>query len=305
MSDSSQVGLFFLPEVTWGTTPASALTAMRYTSEDLAETIETKASDEVRADRMVSDLSRVGFGVGGSINFEYSVGTWDAFLEAALGGAFAVDILKNGSTKKSFTLEKKFADKALFHSFTGMMINSLSLSIASKQVITGKMDFIGKAGATAAVSVGTGDPTAATTFDIMTASANVGTLKEGGSALGAGIYLKKIDLQISNGLRGMDAVGNQGNVGVGQGRFELTGVVEAYFESWALYNKFKAGTATSLEFTITDGTKSDVVLIPKIKFSDAKVVGPGNGQDVMVPLSFTALYDSVETCMIKWTRDRI
>lgn len=302
MSDSSSVGLAYVAETVWGTTPASALKTLRYTSEDLVENIETKTSDEIRADRMVSDLMRVGFGAGGGFGFELSMETYDDFLAAALCGAWTTDVLKNGLLAKSFTLEKKFADKTLFQTFRGMVLNNLSLAIASKAVVTGRMDFIGKDAITGAVTAGTGGQVAATTTDNMTASANVAGLKEGGSLM-TGVYLKNINLNIANNMRAKDAVGQQALVGVGQGQFGVTGSMEAYFDSWALYNKFKNGTASSLEFQLVDGTKSYTFLLPKLKFSDAKANASGNNQDVMLPLSFVGLYDSVEACMIKITRD--
>jgi len=302
MSNSSSVGLAYVAETVWGTTPASALKTLRYTGEDLAESIETKASDEIRADRMVSDLMRVGFGAGGGFSFELSMETFDDFLAAALCGAWSSDILKNGLLEKSFTLEKKFADKTLFQTFRGMVLNNLSLAIASRAVVTGRMYFIGKDAITAAVTAGTGAQVAATTTNNMTASANVAGLKEGGSAM-TGVYLKSINLNIANNMRGKDAVGQQALVGVGQGQFSVTGTMEAYFDSWALYEKFKNGTATSLEFQLVDGTKGYTFLLPNLKFSDAKVNAAGNNQDVMLPLSFQALYDSTEACMLKITRD--
>lgn len=89
MSDSSRVQLASIKEVTWGVTPASALTSMRYVNEGLGRRIENVRSDEVRSDRQVSDIIRVGSSGDGPISFELSHNTYHDKLEAALGSTFA------------------------------------------------------------------------------------------------------------------------------------------------------------------------------------------------------------------------
>ena len=54
MADSSRSELAYVKESLWGSTPASALTKLRFTGESLGYTIATTSSSEVRADRQVS-----------------------------------------------------------------------------------------------------------------------------------------------------------------------------------------------------------------------------------------------------------
>lgn len=84
MSDSNRVGLYYLAEVTWGTIPSAAMTECRYTGESLSFSIDTTVSDEIRADRQVTDLIQTGASPSGDINFELSYGTYDDFLKSAL-----------------------------------------------------------------------------------------------------------------------------------------------------------------------------------------------------------------------------
>lgn len=84
MSESNRTQLYYVPESTWGVTPASALTALRFTGESLSYGITTKTSDEIRSDRMVSDLILTGASAGGGVNWELSYGTYDDFFKAAL-----------------------------------------------------------------------------------------------------------------------------------------------------------------------------------------------------------------------------
>ena len=76
-------------------------------------------SNEIRADRNVTDLIRRAKR-GGPINFELSYGTFDAFLESVMFGAWATNVLKTLQTQKAFTLEKTFEAGATdqYHRFT-------------------------------------------------------------------------------------------------------------------------------------------------------------------------------------------
>lgn len=67
---------------TWGTVPASGVTReLRFTSSSINATKDTTTSDEVRADRMISDIIQVGVKAGGDVNVEFSAGSHDDFLE--------------------------------------------------------------------------------------------------------------------------------------------------------------------------------------------------------------------------------
>lgn len=94
MADSSRAQLYSLKETVWGTTPASAMTELRYTAETLGFNINNVTSNEVRSDRQIVDLIQVGAEASGNIDFELSFGAHDPFLSGALfsswGTPFAV-----------------------------------------------------------------------------------------------------------------------------------------------------------------------------------------------------------------------
>ena len=73
----------------WGVTPTSGRTReMRITSSSLAANKETVISNELRADRMIPDVVEVARSSGGDINFEFSAGSMDDFMQAFLLGAW-------------------------------------------------------------------------------------------------------------------------------------------------------------------------------------------------------------------------
>lgn len=92
MSDSSQTALRFLKEVTWGATPAAAMTDLPFDSESLKQTTGTRTSNEIRADRQVKDITRIQVDSAGDINFTGQYAAHDELLAGVMMGAFAADI---------------------------------------------------------------------------------------------------------------------------------------------------------------------------------------------------------------------
>lgn len=90
-ADSNRASIHYLAESTtdWGVTPAAgSVRQLRFNSSSLAASKDTVVSDELRADRMVSSVVEVGATTGGDINFEFSAGSQDDFLQAFLLGAW-------------------------------------------------------------------------------------------------------------------------------------------------------------------------------------------------------------------------
>lgn len=84
-ADANRAQIRYIEESTFGTTPVAGTTReMRLTSSSLTANKETVVSDELRADRMVSDIVEVSASSGGDINFEWSSGPQDEFIAAFL-----------------------------------------------------------------------------------------------------------------------------------------------------------------------------------------------------------------------------
>lgn len=91
MSESARHALHAIVESVYGTTPATpALKTIRHTGCTLALTKGSMVSEELRADRQISDMRHGVKQTGGEIQGELSYGTYDEFLEATLCGTWAV-----------------------------------------------------------------------------------------------------------------------------------------------------------------------------------------------------------------------
>lgn len=85
MSDSNRVGLLYVAESVFGTTPNTpAMKFLRYVNESMQQQSQTVTSQEVRSDRQISDLIRTSYNAGGAINGEFSATTYDDFLQWAM-----------------------------------------------------------------------------------------------------------------------------------------------------------------------------------------------------------------------------
>lgn len=90
MSDANRVQLSYIvePSSAFGEkVSGSALQVLRYNSESLKQDMATTISEEIRHDRQISDIARIGVSASGGIDFELSYGSHDEFLKAALMAA--------------------------------------------------------------------------------------------------------------------------------------------------------------------------------------------------------------------------
>lgn len=212
----------------------------------------------------------------------------------------AGSMLRNGTTKKSFTFEKKYADIEQFISFVGCIVGGMSLTVEAGAIVTGSLTVLGQGGAIAQATVGTGAPTAAPTGTPCNAVTNVANVREGGAAI-TGTFIHNLSLALQNNLRGQKAIGVLGNCGVGVGRCEVTGTLNVYFEDEVMYEKLLNNTESSLDFRVIDAAgKGYIFTLPRVKYSggnDAAI--SGGDQEIMLELQMQAIRHAATNCTIQ------
>lgn len=383
---SNRTAVRFVAETGLQVTPANPVfQALRYTGESLKYSRSTATSNEIRSDRMTSDLLTVGATVEGDLNIELSYASFDELIEAALCGTWTADVLKNEVQLRSFTVQKHFQDLAvpIFQNFTGVRIGGLNLDFQTGQILTGSISTMGCnatssttqiAGATIQVP-GDGNSPMNSVNDLTGISKNVGkvekiTVTAGGadyaaatttvtvaaptsgvtatavavivggvitainvtepgsgytaapvvtivdSATGAGATatatlggemaakIKSMSMELTNNLRGQEAIGTLGYIGIALGRLEITGKIELYFENGNEYQTFLDNDDFSFQFQVKDADGNSYLLqFPRVKYESGEINAGGMDEDLMVSGSWRALYDSTEACMIKITRN--
>lgn len=124
MSDTNRTELRYIVEsATWGATPAAAPIDIRYTGESIKQSTNTVQSQEIRADRNIADLIRVGINGDGDLNVELSCpgnsGFWFDFLRGALMSAawsatttptLGTELVVSGASGQIATLTRQAGD---------------------------------------------------------------------------------------------------------------------------------------------------------------------------------------------------
>lgn len=212
-------------------------------------------------------------------------------------------MIRNGTTKKSYVVEKEFADITKFISYTGMVVSSLNLDVSAGSIITGDLQFMGKsASAPIGTTVGTGAAAAPPANPVMNAVSNVAAFFENGAAL-AGTYAKAYKISVNNGLRGKNAIGVLGNIDIGLGDFMVTGSLETYFEDTVIYNKFRNATESSIAVRVVDSSNNCyIITLPNIEYTDGNIVAGGINQDVMAQMQFQAKLHTTLNCTMQIDR---
>jgi len=298
IATGSRHNLSYILESTFGTTPSSpGFTPIRHTGTTMGLTKEAMESEELREDRQIAHYRHGNKSVSGDINFELSYGGLDALLEAVMCGSWATNVLKAGTTRRSFTLERHHQDIGKYLRSTGCQFNAFSLSVAPNSMVTGSFGVIGKGFTTSSSTLGSSTYSAETTtapFDSFT-----GSITEGGSAVAV---ITGLELNVDNGMEALYVVGSDETLEPSIGKSTVTGSITAYFENTALIDKFIGETASAIVFTLTDALGNDyIVSLPNIKYNSGspEVSGPGA---ITVTLDFVALYNASDASQMKITR---
>ncbi len=294
----SKTQLVRIVEVTWGTTPATpAMTKTRFTSVSLEPVMGMIESKELRSDRMTADVRGTTLNGEGTIAFEFAPTDFDDLIEAALGGTWTTNVLKAGATQKSFSMEVGHTGISQYKLLKGCLVDKWSMSIKPNQIVTGSFSIISKDFAVAGTTAATTTPAASglSPYDAQNAAT---VMKEGGTTIA---IITGLDFTLDNGIEKATVVGSKNLVGAQFGRSKITGTMTALFQDSTLLAKFLAETATSIECTLSNGTKSHALKFGNVKYTGGKSSVSTEGL-LALELPFTALYDGVTTSNLQITR---
>ena len=280
--------LYYIPEVTFGTTPTSpAWTPFRNKGCTLGLKRDSLESQELRSYRAITDLRLGTYKVDGDVDCELIKGAFDTMLEALMGGTWTANVLKQGVTARSFAMLRRFTDVTQYQEFNGVVPAKLALSVKSNAMVDAKFSFLG--------SNMVLTPTGSATYN--SANANMpldsfsGTFKEGGATIA---FLAGIDLTIDNGLEPNYVLGSKYAAAINWGLSKITGTAKAYFPDATLITKFLNETASSMEFTLSDGTNTLNFLMSNLKYTTGDIPA-SNEKSLELSLGFAALHHSTDT----------
>lgn len=293
----SRSGLSFIKEVTFGTTPGTpAMVDLPINTHSIGLTKAAVESAEIRSDRQVNVFRHGNKQVGGNIECEFRALDYDDFLESAFFGTWTTaGVLKNGTTQHSFSIEDRQLDIGQYRLFSGVVVNTMGLSIKPNAMVMLSMGVVGKGMTVSGTSVDASTTAASgnAPFDSFS-----GTLNEGGSSIA---IVTGLDINIENGVAPTFVIGSAVTPQLESGRSKVSGTLTAYFQDATLYNKFVNETESSLSCALTDGTHTYTIAIPRLKYSGGDLPLQ-NEQSRTITMPFMGLYNSGTTSTISITK---
>lgn len=205
---------------------------------------------------------------------------------------------------QSFTMETGFRDVNQYFLHDGLRIGSFSLSVSTGAIVTGTAGVQGKQTSRKVTETLTGGSYTvldAPTNQVMNATTNVGSLELNGQSLATA--MRSFEMSGESTLRNQPGIGSKFPTGIGTGRFNLTGTVEAYFATADLYNAFIEHDTVSLSLKFEDlDNNTYVITLPALKFAADPISPTGIDQDVMENLEWIAFRDPATKAMIQVDR---
>lgn len=224
----------------------------------------------------------------------------DVIVDDAAGESVTIATISDkcdvGTTRRYFTIERKFADITQYLRYTGSEINTMALSVQPEGIIGVTFGIVGQAEATDTAIISGATYSAATTTSPMDGFS--GSITEGGSAIAV---VTEVTLNLDNALQPLFVVGSDETIFPSIGRSNVTGTLTAYFENATLRNKFINETESALTFTVGDGTNTMKFICPRIKYSGGQPDVGGEGP-VTLSMPFQALLDSTTNTNLRVIR---
>lgn len=294
----SQARLLRIAESTFNTTPATPTGIFtRFNSLDLAPTKDIFESKENRSDRQRSDV-RHGILMGaGSLDGELSAAAYDDYLESLLGGTWAADVLKVGSTRKSFTQEQGHPDIGKYIWYTGTVVDKAVFDFKASEIVGVKFDFMAANADTASSSLfgTTSGPTTDSPMDCRSGFIKKDTVLQA--------VVSTCTLNLSNNNEANKVIGSSSVADIVAGRFLADGTLSVYPTDMAYADLFIDETEFSLEIQAARGTKSYTFFMERCKATGFKP--PVNKETSLLwDIPFMALAPTSGTnTTLKITRD--
>mgnify|MGYP003675066645 CR=1 FL=1 len=204
--------------------------------------------------------------------------------------------ITNGVTFTSHSVERKYTELSnIAEKFSGCAINGFSVDASGQDTVKFSSDWVGVSATSDADGAESVDNAAATTGE-MTSINGVQWVREGtGAGSVADMDALGFTFSVSNNLRKQYKLGTLGADGMALGDFVVTGTLQAYFATSALFDKFLNQTATGLAIAISDEATGQgntyIFDFPNVRFTDGQRVAGGRNQDIIADMSWQAIYN--------------
>jgi hypothetical protein len=204
---------------------------------------------------------------------------------------FFGDVIRNGTTKRTYTVEVQMQDVSIFDYFSGMVGDSIEFGLAARSIVDVTVGWMGRAMTSLLARVSGASDIVAPAFDVLNTSSNVGQIYENGAAVAGANFVMSATISIKNSLRRRNGLGSLSSVDIIPGRVVVDGSVGTYFGDNTIRNKILNSTVSSLMFVLSDGTgpRGYVIDLPRIKWLEGDPANTGVDTDRTLAPRFQAL----------------
>jgi len=294
MSSGAKQIVQIAKETVNGTTPSPfARSSVPFTECTLDAAATKKDSNSILDSRLAQKGSVTGVEYSGDLNSEWRFGVFDDLIAAAAFNNWQTDtpivdqdtLTFGGTTRQSFSVLRGYTDINNYHTFRGVHVNTLNISIPEQGLVTIGFGLMGK-GRTVASSLPAGTvttPTLTPTFS----NVSVGDiLIDGVSQVGVAC-ITAFDFTWDNTMQVQRCLGAGLDIGAlietmanGTGSFTAAWSTGAA----ANYEKQFTNTTIGLQVVIKDSSNNEYVLtLPKVEITASL---PSGGNSDILQASF-------------------
>lgn len=278
--------------------PSGLVYPIRYTGFSGGLSRDTFESMEIRADRISAGTRLGAKNVQWEISTELSHSSLDTLLQAVTMGTWTNDVLKVGTTRRSYTLERYFADLATgnkYYRLLGSEFNTLKLSVTTGGIVTASFGGISQDEESSGSAIA--EAAAAASSEPFDAFQGTLTNEDGNLAV-----VTDFQVELSNGLEPFFVVGDPLTMLPSVGRSRISGTLTCRFASTSLFSKFADENKDSLSLTFTDASNNELeITLPNVTFTGGARDVSGDGP-VKIVMPFRADYSNAEGSNIVITR---
>lgn len=187
------------------------------------------------------------------------------------GCVISGDVIRNGSTIKSYTFEHAQLDIAKFLQYVGETVKTLDVAFEPEEEIMLEFDFLGKEETTSSTTISSPAALAAPNNPDFVCGDNVDGVYIDYIAL-AECLVQKLDLSVDNQTEGRKSIAVFGPCNARIKPIDVTGAITLYFDDLTHYNKYPLDTEFQLAILISDsdGNKFAITLA-KTEFTTGSV----------------------------------
>lgn len=295
MSSGAKVKSAYAKQTDANVVPRTGWKTLPVISNGLTVSANLKESEMLKDGRIAQSGMVVGAEVSGDIESELMYGAFDDLIAAAFWSDWVTgtpDTLRIGSTKTQFAITKDFTDINVNHIFKGCVVNSLSISVSTDNLV--KIKFGLKAlGYEESTTKSFAVSPAVTPDGKKASSLSIGTILVDGADIG--VCVEAIEFTLDNGAEIQKCLGENiygGNILAMLASMSGKMTIAYSQKAHNIVKEQLTGKPFSLEFPINfTATDKYVFKIPKIQVS-GEIPSPSGKDLVTVDVNYTVVDES-------------